>query len=49
MARENEIKTMKNALSRIEGKLKVAVEDNKKKDEFIQTHLVGRMKLGSEQ
>ena len=40
---------MRNSLINIESKLQVAVQDNKKKDEFIQSHLMGRMKLGEEQ
>ena len=33
----------------MEGKLQVAISDAKMKDEFIQKHLAGKMKLGEEQ
>lgn len=36
-------------MNNMENKLKTAILDNKQKDDFIQTHLVGRMKFGEEQ
>lgn len=47
--KENEIKTLKHALETIESKLQAAIRDNRSKDDFLQKHLVGRIKAGEEQ
>jgi hypothetical protein len=40
--KENEIKTLKQTFTTIEGKLQAAIREVKTKDEFIKNYLVGR-------
>ena len=47
--KENELKTLKNCLRNLEGKLQVVIGDVKMKDDFIQQYLMGRTKSSEEQ